>query len=306
MGLGWESIAGAAFPTQAIGTIIAGGLEFGGDYLNNKAAQDEASKNREYQDRVNERNYQIQKEFAQMGIQWKVADAIKAGIHPLAALGASTQGASPSFQMSDSGPSNKRPFASALNRMGQDITRSYMATATPEERALKALQLESISLDNEYKRRTMPFMGPMPLQTGPGIPGPTTDTHLAGSRTDIFKANGLDPRVQDNPLQRIVSDPRDSSKEAGAIPDYQIVRTSNGYSVVPGRDVKQAIEDSLMEWQWLARAATRKYKLPDGRMAIMNPITGELITKQDIMRGITGHPTYRDFLKSFRFWRKEE
>ena len=40
-------------------------------------------------------NYEAQKEFAQNGIRWKVEDAKRAGIHPLYALGASTQGYSP-------------------------------------------------------------------------------------------------------------------------------------------------------------------------------------------------------------------
>lgn len=33
-------------------------------------------------------NIKLQKQFAQTGIQWKVADAKKAGIHPVYALGA--------------------------------------------------------------------------------------------------------------------------------------------------------------------------------------------------------------------------
>jgi len=45
----------------------------------------------------NERNYEMQKEFAQNGIQWKVKDAKKAGIHPLYAIGAPSMSASPSF-----------------------------------------------------------------------------------------------------------------------------------------------------------------------------------------------------------------
>ena len=37
------------------------------------------------------------KQFAKRGIQWRVHDAKKAGLHPLAALGAQTTSFSPSF-----------------------------------------------------------------------------------------------------------------------------------------------------------------------------------------------------------------
>ena len=40
-------------------------------------------------------NAALQREFAQNGIRWKVADAEAAGIHPLYALGAQTSPASP-------------------------------------------------------------------------------------------------------------------------------------------------------------------------------------------------------------------
>lgn len=51
-------------------------------------------------DKINAQNYANQKEFAQNSIQWRVNDAKKAGIHPLAALG--TQGSyyTPSAQTS--------------------------------------------------------------------------------------------------------------------------------------------------------------------------------------------------------------
>jgi hypothetical protein len=42
-----------------------------------------------------QKNYDMQKEFAKHGIQWKVQDAKRAGINPLAALGATTVSGSP-------------------------------------------------------------------------------------------------------------------------------------------------------------------------------------------------------------------
>ena len=80
--MGWGS---------AIGGAIGGALGLIG------AGQSQASA-----ERLNQLNYEHQKEFAQNGIRWKVADAKAAGLHPLAALGASTASYSPSAVIGDS------------------------------------------------------------------------------------------------------------------------------------------------------------------------------------------------------------
>ena len=59
------------------------------------------------QKEANKRNYEMQKEFAQHGIQWKAADAKEAGLHPLAALGAQTSAASPSYAAGDPGAAER-------------------------------------------------------------------------------------------------------------------------------------------------------------------------------------------------------
>lgn len=59
------------------------------------------------QKEANAQNYAMQKEFAQHGIQWKAADARLAGLHPLAALGAQTTAASPSYAAGDPGAAER-------------------------------------------------------------------------------------------------------------------------------------------------------------------------------------------------------
>ena len=66
------------------------------------------------------------KEFAQNNIQWKVDDANKAGIHPLAALGVQPQSAPASMI-----GSNLMPQGDSMGQMGQDIGRAIMANKTP-------------------------------------------------------------------------------------------------------------------------------------------------------------------------------
>ena len=99
-------------------------------------------------------NYQQQKEFAQNGIRWKVADAKAAGIHPLAALGAMPTSYTPASTVVNP------PDYSFLSEAGQNIGRAVDAKRTQEERIvqqakqdiLAAQQMESNRLDNEYKQ----------------------------------------------------------------------------------------------------------------------------------------------------------
>ena len=51
--------------------VLSGGLQAAGSYFSANAAKDASKK-----------AYKRAKEFAQSGIQWKVADAEKAGINP--------------------------------------------------------------------------------------------------------------------------------------------------------------------------------------------------------------------------------
>lgn len=99
-----------------LGNIISAAGNLLGGVLGKDSARDAAGINRD-----------MQREFAQHGVRWKVADAKAAGIHPLAALGASTHSFAPSFQGDTS-------LSEGLARVGQDISRSIDATRTAEER----------------------------------------------------------------------------------------------------------------------------------------------------------------------------
>lgn len=113
------------------------------------------------------KNRQLQKQAMYNGIQIKVADAEKAGIHPLYALGASTF--SPTPIMSG--------MPEAVSNAGQDISRAVSAAQDGRERAsvyskaLQSLQLERGSLENELLRsqiRKLNSAGSPPVSPGPG------------------------------------------------------------------------------------------------------------------------------------------
>lgn len=94
------------------------------------------------QSNINKENMEMQKEFAQNGIQWKVQDAKKAGIHPAVALGAQTYQASPSSVAPDVGSG----VAGAFKHFGSAID-SFIEDKSEERK----LQLEALKLDNQAK-----------------------------------------------------------------------------------------------------------------------------------------------------------
>lgn len=85
----------------------------------------------------NQKNRDMQYDFAQHGIQWRVEDAKAAGLHPLFALGAQIQGASPSQMVGDVGGVGQGSRAAA----GQDSSQAF-ARSSPEAREMLATQLQ--------------------------------------------------------------------------------------------------------------------------------------------------------------------
>lgn len=110
--MGFGSVIGSAI--GAVGSL-AGGLI--GNASQNQLAQ---------------QNYAAQKEFAQNGIRWKVADAKAAGLHPLAALGA--QGYTYSPVMVGGSDLGLSAAGESLANMGQGIDRAMSAKQQARER----------------------------------------------------------------------------------------------------------------------------------------------------------------------------
>lgn len=113
------------------------------------------------------RNYERQKEFAQMGIQWRVKDAQAAGLHPVFALGGGGAAYSPG-SISVGSPHSSSSFG------GHDMRRSVQSTQSVEERFRDHLQtrimmeqLRGQIIENDIKAGTNRFG---PSQVGPGIP----------------------------------------------------------------------------------------------------------------------------------------
>jgi len=139
--------------------VLSGGLQAAGSYLSANAA-----------DKASKKAYKRAKEFAQSGIQWKVADAAAAGINPYFALGA------PTATYSDSGV-GVDPLGAALESMGQNVSRAALANTSPSDKisaAMQPLLLEKAGLENDYLRAKIASEMRLATQagTGPGMPVP--------------------------------------------------------------------------------------------------------------------------------------
>lgn len=139
-----------------LGSLISAGAGLIGGLLGNKANA-----------KANDQNAALQKEAAQNQVQWRVADANKAGVSPLVALGMSPISMSPSYVGDTSLPAS-------MANMGQDIGRAVSAKMGPQERVnatLGALQIERAQLENDVLRQQL--RSHSAAGTPPGIAGAT-------------------------------------------------------------------------------------------------------------------------------------
>lgn len=149
-----------------------------------------------------ERDYQRQKEFAQSGIQWKVEDARKAGIHPAIALGAQPASFSP-IGVGDTGTGH-------LAAAGQDLSRAIDTTRTASSRTsafdqtVRGLTIQKMGLENELlasqvakvKQQIGPPMAGddylVPGQTASGLPVPLMHSARNPQFTTNLRIGGAD------------------------------------------------------------------------------------------------------------------
>lgn len=217
-----------------LGNLISAGASLLGGVLGNKQAQETQA-----------RQEALQREFAQNGIQWKVEDAKKAGIHPLYALGASTSSYAPISVGS--------PLPQAMSQAGQDLSRAINATRSPgaQQDAFMAttqkLQLENMGLQNQLLASQIRKIN----QTStPGIPTADQRWLIDGQGQTALPGT----LVTDKPLERVPGNPGAPHQEPGAITDVGFSRTPGGLAPIPSKDVKERIEDmGLVQIPWMMR-----------------------------------------------------
>lgn len=236
---------------EAIAGLLGKGVDAGISYLNAR------------------NNIKYQKMFAQHGIRWKVQDAMAAGLHPLAALGAQTSSFSPVS------------IGSNFGEAGQDIARAMQAKTTEPERlsavqkAEQDLRLQRLGLENQMLASQIAKVN----QAGQPPPMPT----LGASRS--MDGQGQSPLVNLQPqdLQRV--DPNKPGAEPGHVSDVAWTHNPDGtYSKIPSKEAKDRLEDfKLPQWQWFMRnqmapspqTESGPYPAPADHLWYTNPLTGK-------------------------------
>lgn len=193
-------------------------------------------------------NRKAQYDFAQRGIQWKVADAKKAGIHPLYALGATGAMYSPVH-------SDAPAFAAAA---GQDLSRAIHTAMTARERrtlehaAIVRQQMEDdIALqrhgkDMERADLENALLRSQVARLNSGQSGPPMADAKPGS-VDVI------------PDSVVVGSPGAPERSPGEITDYSFGHVAPGnnglerYSLVQSQDFHNRTEDTPQEWSWMLR-----------------------------------------------------
>lgn len=190
----------------------------------------------------------FQREFAQMGIRWRVADAKAAGIHPLYALGSSGASAAP-ISVGDS-------YGPALAQAGQDLSRAFSATRTQQERgdalgdfAQQQLRLQAArDMQRELHQQRME-QGRLDLELArlqlvraqrdaqqPAMP------EVLSSRTEAGPPARSFGSVKVNPSEVTSRSTGDPSASAGSTPLWKVVEIAPGqFAKVPSGD---AVQDS--------------------------------------------------------------
>lgn len=235
-----------------IGSVLSGigsvGSLFGGGSKSGLRAQEN----------INAQNMQLQREFAQNGIRWRVEDAKRAGIHPLYALGAQLPTYSPStFIPGDYG--GRKDYGGALRGLGDaasQFARSIDATRTPDEfvaARLNDLTLQRAELENDLLRSQIAR-----LNQSPTVGLPQKKDQVIPGQADIER-NGLlgtpaSHHFVEEPQKLTVTSPGRPWQEPHPIADLGFVRTPTGLAPVPGKDTKERIEDqAIPELMWAFR-----------------------------------------------------
>lgn len=184
-------------------------------------------------------NYAQQKEFAQSGVQWKVEDAKKAGIHPLAALGVS----SPSTGGTHSVGGGGSDLGQSLSDMGQNVARAVSASSTADQRALQQLSVrhaqlnvEGQEIDNAIKQNQLNQM----QAVGPAFPS-ANDQQLIPGQGNAMRG------VKIVPSESTASESGRPGIQAGLINSLQYVREPHGnIGIAPSQQAKERNEDDFI------------------------------------------------------------
>lgn len=259
----WPAIGGAI---GAVGSLAGGFLQSQGQQSANRLAEAQFDFNARRQD-----------EYMHNAVLYRVNDAKRAGIHPLAALGASLHSPSP---ISVGGGIPDTGIGSGLAQAGQDIGRAVSSMKTEDAKvrayrdAISAASLTKVEAEIDYIRS----MTARNLQlSSPSIPraGVVQERMIPGQGNAPLNVpmSWINPGSEGAPVSEKV------------VPDVSHSSTKHGEYPVPHKATKDLIEDNF--WHQSAHffrnnilpyfdrsAHTPPRALPDGYRWKFSPIWG--------------------------------
>lgn len=257
---GWA--AAALNPAAVLGT----GAQLYGDYEAKMAAKRADSTTREmnaFQLQLARDQMAMQKEFAQHGLRWKAEDAAAAGLHPLAAISGSGASYSPVATMLETPQNEAREAGSMYRTLGQNLSRSALATMTMEERAVARLRIESMDLDNQIKAAEL-----RKINSQPPVPSPAPGQASANWQETTYPSvaymrspTGVVPIMPPNLAEALESDELNQKQ--------WIIRYKGGPNFSPKeRPAKELLPPGASGWiwnfglqEWQPVSASRAYEL---------------------------------------------
>lgn len=153
--------------------------------------------NQNYQRRQDALNRQMQYDFAQNSIKWRVNDAKQAGIHPLAALGVSPSSASPVYSSSEAPRAPQFDFGE-LFKAQVDLVRSE--TAKNEAEATAIAGQDSSQGDISYPGNNATAINPVKL----GKQEASNAKKTNNAKSLIFTSGVTNSNVRANPYDESV------------------------------------------------------------------------------------------------------
>lgn len=230
-----------------------------------------------------ENSLRQQKSALQHSIQWRVQDARKAGIHPIYALGGPTMSVNPQpvdfSGLANAGQNIVRARQAAMDRKERAGTQIQTAT----EAAAAKLGLQNMSLQNDLLASQIARLN------SNQVPPPFPSMGAMGGSV------GGSDRVQPIPAMPTINAPGNNAREAGVVTDYGYSSNdSGGLSVTPSMDVKNRIEDNMLqEFAWAFRnqllpsigglrpPSTREFPLPAGQRWRWDPYSQQFLPYSD-------------------------
>lgn len=194
------TVAGTAFGGP-VGGAVGGAI---GGAIDSNQAENEAARQKNLE-------YERQKEFAQNTLQWRVADARAAGLHPLSVIGSSGGAYSPQAVVgSDSGQDIGAAYQRATAAQGDQIIKDLQVQLLREQVRKAGYDADRALMDNQDRLRPKgdQAIDPRFIQGG-GTPGggvgqvqvnPHAVTSSAAN--DRSTAAGLDVFWQDHYVNR--------------------------------------------------------------------------------------------------------